>query len=399
MDVPWWVWPQSVVWVLMHLYLWWRLVANTTARRSRPRRLGTIALVALAPSVPGALVAMHTLDPAGGRWATWPGFVWYGLLVYLLLILVLTEPFRVVLAVLRRVRRRSAAGRNTEQDAEPGAERAEVDAGRRRVLARGIALGAGALALGVVGYGAGAAFSTPRLERVVIRLPRLPRAAAGYRIALVADTHIGPFLGESHVRQVVEIVNGTRPDIVVIPGDLIDGTVRDLRETLAPLRELRSRGGTYFTTGNHEYLFDADAWMRQLRRMGIRVLRNERVALPHFDLAGVNDLSGAYLDDPPDYRRALGGRDTGRPVILLAHQPVQAREAARYGVDLQLSGHTHGGQFFPGSVLTSLGQPVLSGHGRVGGTQLYVTRGTGFWGPPVRVGATPEVTLLELTPA
>jgi predicted MPP superfamily phosphohydrolase len=131
-------------------------------------------------------------------------------------------------------------------------------------------------------------------------------------------------------------------------------------------------------------------------RLGLRPLRNERVELAGFDLAGVNDVAGEEFDDGPDFSRALDGRDTTRPVVLLAHQPVQVHEAARHGVDLQLSGHTHGGQMFPFHLLVRLDQPVRSGLATVDDTRIYVTNGAGFWGPPVRVGAAPEITLVEL---
>ena len=418
MGVPWWVWPQSVVWVLVHAYLWRRLVANT-AVRARTRRAGGLVLLVLAPAVPAALIALHLMSPAGGRWITWTGFVWYALVVYLLLVLVPVDAVRLVTFLVRRLRggpRRSSGPRTGHTPtAPPGPAASPVPAApaqnphestgvpqvaldRRRFLARVTAVTAGTVAVGVTGYGMATAFSAPRVERTVVRLRGLPSAAAGFRIALVSDTHLGPFLGRDSLQRVVGLVNATDPDLVAVPGDLVDGTVADLRAAVEPLRGLRSRHGTYFTTGNHEYFFDADAWVAHLRTLGVRTLRNSRVALPHFDLAGVNDVSGAEKADPPDYRRALAGRDVRRPVVLLAHQPSQAREAEPYGVDLQLSGHTHGGQFFPGGLLNSLSQPVLSGHGRVGRTQVYVTRGTGFWGPPVRVGATPEITLLDLHP-
>ncbi|MGH8877970.1 MAG: metallophosphoesterase, partial [Stackebrandtia sp.] len=227
MEVPWWVWPQSVVWVLLHGYLWWRLVKCTT-RPGPARRIGTIGLALFAFAVPGALVAMHTLSPAEGAWITWPGFVWYALLVYLLLVLVAGELLRLVLFVARKVRRRG-------QDPEP----AEVDFARRRFLSRGIAVTAGAVAVGTVGYGMSSAFSAPRLERVTIGLRGLPAAADRYRILLVADTHLGPFLGRGTLRGIVDRVNAAKPDLVVIPGDLIDGTVDDLGAAVAPLADLR----------------------------------------------------------------------------------------------------------------------------------------------------------------
>jgi hypothetical protein len=133
-----------------------------------------------------------------------------------------------------------------------------------------------------------------------------------------------------------------------------------------------------------------------MARLGVRPLRNERVELGALDVAGVNDVAGVQFGDGPDFPRTFAGRDPSRPVILLAHQPVQAHEAARYGVDLQVSGHTHGGQMVPFNLLVKLQQPVVSGLGRVDGVPVYVTNGAGFWGPPVRVGAPPQVTLIEL---
>lgn len=389
MGVPWWVWPQSVLWVLVHAYLWLRLVRDTTVPGGWPRRIGTVLLVTLSPAVPGALIAMHTMSPSAGSWITWPGFIWYGLLVYLLTVLVIGELVRLGVTGYRRIRRRRRAATDPDTGEHP------IDTGRRRFLAQTVAVSVGALATGIVGYGMAAAFSTPRVKRVTIQLRRLPPAAVGYRIALVGDIHIGPFIGRDDVRRVVQMVNNTGPDLVVIPGDLVDGSVPDLRSAVEPLRALNSRHGTVFTTGNHEYLFDVDAWVRHLRTMGIRTLRNERLSLPGFDLAGVNDLSGDYVGDPPDYARALGGRDD-RPVVLVAHHPAQVSDAATFDVDLQLSGHTHGGQFFPNNVLSSLGEPTLSGLTTVGRTQLYVTSGTGFWGPPIRVGSMPDISVLEL---
>jgi predicted MPP superfamily phosphohydrolase len=147
-------------------------------------------------------------------------------------------------------------------------------------------------------------------------------------------------------------------------------------------------------TGNHEYYSGFQPWIDEVARLGVRPLRNERLELGALDLAGVNDLGGVQYGDGPDFAKALG--DRGRPVVLLAHQPVVARDAAKFGVDLQLSGHTHGGQMVPFNLLVKLQQPVVSGYGEVDGVPVYVTNGAGFWGPPVRVGAPPQVTLVEL---
>src|SRR5690606_20021788 len=176
-----------------------------------------------------------------------------------------------------------------------------------------------------------------------------------------------------------------------------------VRAHATPLRQLRSRYGAYFVTGNHEYYTGVEEWLAEAEELGLRVLRNERVEIAHrggaIDLAGVNDQEGSRYDDPPDYAAALGDRDPTRPVVLLAHQPVQVHQAAAYGVDLQLSGHTHGGQLVPFNAVVRLDQPAVSGLATVDGTRLYVTNGAGFWGPPMRVGAPPEVTLIELRSA
>jgi predicted MPP superfamily phosphohydrolase len=177
--------------------------------------------------------------------------------------------------------------------------------------------------------------------------------------------------------------------------------VAELGPAAAPLRDIRSRNGAFFVTGNHEYYSGAEEWVAEVQRLGMRALRNERVEIVGLDLAGVNDLTGG---DPgphggPDLDAALGGRDPARPVVLLAHQPVVVHDAARHKVDLQLSGHTHGGQMAPFNLVVGLAQPVVSGYAMIGGTQLYVTNGAGFWGPPVRVGAPPQVTLIELRSA
>jgi predicted MPP superfamily phosphohydrolase len=226
----------------------------------------------------------------------------------------------------------------------------------------------------------------------------LARSADGLRIALVSDIHLGPLRGYSHTRRIVDMVNGLDADVVAIVGDLVDGSVADLGQAATPLRDLRSRQGAYFVTGNHEYFSGYAEWVDEVASLGVTPLRNARVALSQgLDLAGVNDATGENFGDRPDYDAALRDRDPSRPVVLLAHQPVQAHEAARRGVDLQLSGHTHGGQIWPFTyVVRATGQPVVSGLGDVDGMPVYVTNGAGFWGPPVRVGAPPDITLVEL---
>ena len=267
---------------------------------------------------------------------------------------------------------------------------------RRLVLARGMAIFAGLTAAGITGYGVKTALGPPQLNRVQFPLAKLPRAMDQTRLVLVSDIHLGPLTGTRHVGRIVELINSVNADFVCIVGDLVDGTVAELGRFATPLKDIESRRGAYFVTGNHEYYSGFQPWIDEVARLGVRPLRNERVALDGLDLAGVNDLGGADYGDGPDFARALGDRDRKRPVVLMAHQPIVAHQAAPFGVDLQVSGHTHGGQMAPFNLLVKLQQPVVSGLGDVDGVPVFVTNGAGFWGPPVRVGAPPQVTVIEL---
>ena len=232
----------------------------------------------------------------------------------------------------------------------------------------------------------------PRIVDVTILLDRLPRGLDGFTIAQITDVHVGPTVGPEFVADVVRRVNDLAPDLVAITGDLVDGRAATYAAGVAPLADLRSRHGTFYVPGNHEHYWGLDSWLPIFRRAGLRVLRNAHVSLEGFDLAGVDDH-----EHRPDLPRALEGRDPDRAVVLLAHQPRQVHVAAKHAVDLQLSGHTHGGQIWPWHGLVRLQQGgLIAGHYRFGATQLYVSRGTGYWGPPVRVGAPAEISRIVL---
>ncbi|MGW0806040.1 metallophosphoesterase [Nonomuraea sp. NPDC002799] len=403
--------------LLVHFYLWHRLVRQTT----RPGGLRKGLTWGLA-----GLLAILVVTFVGTRmglesWLAWPGFIWLAVMFYLVVLLVLLEiPRAVAAVVLRRAERRervpvpepqvavltgaSAEERPALAEERPAPVVAPVSVSRRLFLGRTTAAVAGVAALGTVGYGMTSALGDPVIERVGVSLPKLDPRLGGLRFAVVSDIHLGPLTGIGHTERIVRMINALEADVVAIVGDLVDGTVAQLGALAQPLKNLESRYGAYFVTGNHEY-FTAegpDEWVEELGELGVRSLRNERVEIRHqgavLDLAGVNDVGGAAAGDGPDFAKALGGRDTGRSAVLLAHQPIQARDAARHGVDLQLSGHTHGGQIAPFNLVVGLQQPVVSGLATVDGTQVYVTRGAGFWGPPVRVGAPPEITMLELRP-
>ncbi|MFF7792109.1 metallophosphoesterase [Streptomyces sp. NPDC007991] len=267
---------------------------------------------------------------------------------------------------------------------------------RRLFVSRVVAGAAAAAAVGTVGYGTYGVLRGPQVKRVTVPLAKLPRAAHGYRIAVVSDVHLGPVLGRGFAQKVVDTINATQPDLIAVVGDLVDGSVKDLGPAAAPLAQLKARHGSYFVTGNHEYFSGAEQWVEEVRRLGLTPLENARREMPYFDLAGVNDVAGEDEGQGPDFARALGDRDTARACVLLAHQPVQIHDAVEHGVDLQLSGHTHGGQLWPGNLLAAAANPTVAGLERYGDTQLYVSRGAGAWGPPTRVGAPSDITLVEL---
>ncbi|RKN47251.1 metallophosphoesterase [Streptomyces hoynatensis] len=429
-------------------YLWRRLIRDVSAPGGWYRRAATAVACVLPVTTLLALRGREFGLPFGFlQVVSWPGYYWMAALLYLLLILAAVDLVRAVLALRgRRLARRAAreaapeaaavsgggaaagaagepaakagapqtAGQESEgqestgQDAAgpesegqdaAGPEAVGQDAaafGRRRFVARGVAIGAGLAVTGTLGYGTYAARHLTT-KHVRVALPRLPRAAEGYRIAVVSDIHLGPLMGGSHCRRVVDAVNATRPDLITVVGDLVDAEVDDLRSAVAPMADLSARHGAYFVTGNHEYYVDTGAWVDHVRELGLRPLVNSREELEYFDLAGVNDVSGEGSDfGGPDYEAALGDRDPGRVSVLMAHQPVMVHEAADWGVDLQLSGHTHGGQLWPITWVAAAANPTLAGLDRFGDTQLYVSRGAGAWGPPVRVGADPDVTVVEL---
>jgi predicted MPP superfamily phosphohydrolase len=371
----------------VHYYFWVRLVRDTQLSGTA-RHAATSVVMALAALVVASVTLGRLWRPLG-RLLVWPGFIWMGAMFVLLVLLLGTDLLRLLVHVGAKV-----AG---------GA--ALFDPSRRAFTAR---LLAGAALVGMGGATAAAVRATRSavgVKRIEIKLDRLPRGLDGIRIVQICDLHIGGLLGRAFVEQVVATVNRLAADLIVIVGDLVDGTIAELRPALAPLTQLRARQGAFFVTGNHEYYTRTPtrAWLAEIERMGIRVLLNQRVELGSADagfyLAGTADHGASRFpgEGPPeDVEQTLAGRDPSRVVVLLAHQPKTIFEAARLGVDLQLSGHTHGGQIQPWGALVRLQQPFVRGLHRMDKTQIYVSNGTGFWGPPMRLGAPAEITEIVL---
>nr|WP_062336545.1 metallophosphoesterase [Herbidospora sakaeratensis] len=400
----------------VHYYLYRRLIRSTTLP-GRARRVLTGVLVLLLVLLLVALVGTRVASSWIVHLLAWPGFIWVAVMFYVTLICLALEIPRLILNRFFRGDPVKAAPppkvvpatigspfgpRKIEIEVEDVVEPPERP-DRRLFINRAAAVVAGVGAGTIVGFGLKSGLGDPVLERVPIKLVNLDPRVSGLRIALVSDIHLGPLTGLAHTERIVEQINRCDADIVAIVGDLVDGTVRDLGHLAAPLGDIQARQGTYFVTGNHEYYIEGGPgeWIDTLQSYGIRTLANERVSIYHDDvpaitLAGVNDVNGATMQAGADLHPALYDRPKGVPTVLLAHQPVIGAQAAEWGVDLQLSGHTHGGQMVPFDRIVPLQQPVVRGLDTIGEMQIYVTRGAGFWGPPVRVGAPPEVTLIRL---
>lgn len=344
-------------------------------------------------SIPAAFVLQRDTGGALGDGVAWVAFTGLGLVS---LLFVFTVSVDLVGLALRGLGGLSAMA---------GVGSVDVDLSRRALFGEAMRVGilGGSAALVVAGVA-----EARRLARVVevdIPIADLPPALEGFRIAQLSDIHIGPTIKGSYLAELVRRTNELEPDLVALTGDLVDGSVRLLREHTAPLADLRARHGSFFVTGNHEYYSGVEEWVAEVSRLGLRVLHNEHVDIEvdgaRLALCGVPDMQGGRFGEAhrPDYAAALAGTEEAALRVLLAHQPLQIRGAEGLGVDLQLSGHTHGGQYFPFTLLIKLAQPYAAGLHRVANTFLYVNPGSGYWGPPLRVGQPAEITLLRLTRA
>jgi len=354
-----------------HGYFVTRLVDAPALPRPWPA-LGRVAVYGL-----GALLIAHpiterTIGPRIGRILAWPAYVWLGACLYLLVGLWASDTALFAFGL---------AGVQVE-----------------RVRALCVVVFAGAMVVVALING----LRMPAVRRVEVELDGWPQALDGYRIAQLSDVHIGSILRRDFARGLTERCNALGADLIAITGDLVDGSVRGLASEVAPFSALRARDGVYFVTGNHDHYSGADSWSEHLASLGMVVLRNRHVVIRRdgasFALAGVDDLSSrrrAPVARGFDLDAALAGAGP-EPLVLLAHDPRTFEMAKGRGVALQLSGHTHDGQMWPFRYLVRLQTRWLAGLYRDGGAALYVSRGSGFWGPPMRVLAPAEITELVL---
>ena len=413
-SVPGWVWPNAAMLTAAGVYLWWRLVLGTTRPGSVARWVGTALAAVVALLGPAALIAQYALPISAQRILAWPGWLSYAAVIFLVTATVLTEPIRIWWWWKRRrlVTADQSPAVTADQSSAVAVDQAPTigqrgrpgrpprqalpSPDRRLFLQRALAIGIGGTAALATGIAARSAVGGPAVRIVTIAIPGLPEAAVGMRIALVSDLHLGSVLGRDFCRSVVDLVNAQSPDVVLLVGDLTDGPVTELGDDLRPLADLRSAEGTFFVTGNHEFYFDPDGWLAFIPQLGIRVLANEGVPVRGLLLAGVHDIAGRPSGRGPDMDAALATRSAGQPVIMMSHSPNLVDDAIARDVELMVSGHTHGGQFYPAAWIIAATSRALSGLYSFGPTQVFVTNGAGFWGPIARLGAPPDITIIEL---
>ena len=360
---------------ILHVVPWWRLVL-APGWPSGAVVAATVVAVLLAVGLPAALLLGRSRGIEGVVTA---GAVWLGVVWQLFVWTLAGELLRLAL----------------------------VSAGVPDPLrARAVALVVVGWTVGILGWGAYRALGPVPVRERDVQIEGLGGALDGLRIVQITDTHLGPFLSRGWAARITGQANALDADVLAHTGDLVDGSLGARRHQVEPLGAATARDARVFITGNHEYYSGAREWTDYMCSLGWTVLRNRHVVVRRgahaLVVAGIDDRTAARSGVPghgADLDAALAGAPADAPVVLLAHQPRQVLDAVAR-VDLQLSGHTHGGQLWPFGYLVRLDQPTLAGLSRHGPrTQLYTSRGTGFWGPPFRIFAPPEITVLTLRPA
>jgi hypothetical protein len=382
------------VWILIlssgYTYVGWRVIkgANLHGRRKVIAWL-IVGVLLLFPQVPFAMLINRTEALWLDVWF-WAGYMSLGLLA----LIIITFALRDLVFFLMRIAGKVQGAFSKKPDV--------VDVSRRRFLLHSTNLGMMAASGLLSGYGFYEAHSRTRIEDIPIPLPHLPQAFDGFRIVQFTDLHVGPTIKRAFVERVTRQVMDLKPDLIAFTGDLVDGSVSWLRDDVAPLKELTAPFGKFFITGNHEYYSGANPWIEHADKLGFNVLLNSHTLVhrdgQHIVLAGVTDYSagGFVPEQATNPAKAFDGAPQDAVRVLLAHQPRSVYEAEKIGFDVQLSGHTHGGQFFPWNYLATLNQPYISGLHKRGNRYVYVNRGTGYWGPPLRLGIPSEITVVTL---
>jgi len=387
----------NTVWLGLHVYLGWRLLKPLARKKYWWRTtLGLLVITYL--SVPITLFGRLVIyDPSLFDVLAWVAYLGMGFILVLF-------PLRLTLDIVLLTgwlykKLQQGLQRNPGHADTPNTE-------RRALIANTLNLGLVGLSGAMTTAGLYEARQIPQVKNISIPVTGLAAGLQDFRIIQLSDLHLGPTIKGAYLQAIVERCNSLDADMVVITGDLVDGFTYELSNDVTPLQQLRSRYGTFFVTGNHEYYWGAEDWVEYLKVLGIHVLINEHHFIRHNEtrllLAGVTDHHAyrhvpEHASDPQKARAHAGSADMS---ILLAHQPKSAFAGAAAGYDLQLSGHVHGGQFFPWNFMIKLVQPFNNGLHRVEDRMwLYVSAGSGYWGPPQRLGVPPEITRIKLVRA
>ncbi len=381
--------------ILSYSYVGMRLIIPLRLARPKEGLLWVFLVLLMLLPLFYIFLRINGIGPDWNGLLSWPTFLSLGFfsLVFVLLIIRDMSLFflSLVKGLVSRIQKTLAYNRSAMHQPE-----------RRGFLIHATNLGIMGTACAFTGYGVYNARALPPVVNVAVPIPGLPEAMEGFRIVQITDIHVSPMIRRPYVQAVVARVNSLHPHIIAFTGDLADGPVINFKNDVAPLKNLYAEYGSFFVTGNHEYYAGVEAWIAEIDGLGLKVLLNEHQVIRHNNaqllLAGVTDYTGGrflktHISDP---HKALSGGPNVRPKILLAHQPRSIFAAADAGFDLQICGHTHGGQFFPWQFLVRLQQPYIAGLYRHHRTYIYVSRGTGYWGPPLRLGAPSEITLITL---
>ena len=382
---------------LLAIYITWRLFGKTSFRRRWKIAMAVGIVATIFTPVLTIMLRRAGFDNLGLHLLTWAGYLGVGFLSFVFSYVVIRDLAWLPVAAVKWSKKRIGKAAQGRQQIHP-----IESPSRRGFIVNSMNYGILAAAALSTGYGLAEAKQTPQVKKVPVAIDNLPPELNGFRIVQITDIHVNPTFRRSSVEEIVAVVNTLDADMVALTGDLVDGSVDQLGYDVAPLAQIQSGLGNFFVTGNHEYYSGVVEWVEEVRRLGFTVLLNEHQVLTRgrakLLLAGVTDYRGgnflpSHRSDP---QKALNGAPAADLKILLAHQPKNIFAAARAGYDLQISGHTHGGQFFPWNLLVGFAQPYVYGLHTHENTQIYVSRGTGYWGPPVRVGSPSEITLINL---
>lgn len=382
---------------LMYGYVGWRLIVP--ASFSTPVNVVLWGLILILLVIP-FVSTMARFRGINGPWIdvlAWIGYLSFGFITLLFSFMLAKDLIFLLGAGIGKLAHLAksmfGSGEATAQAVNPD---------RRHFIVNSVNLGVLGFTGALTGYGIYQALRDPQIVNLDIPIKNLPDEFDGFRIVQITDIHVSSTIKRPFVQRVVDMVNGLNPDLVALTGDLVDGSVSQLQHDTAPLADLKAPHGMFFITGNHEYYSGVEQWIKETRRLGFDVLINEHRVLERdgakLTLAGVTDFTGgqfspAHVSDPV---RAAVGAPEGVPRILLAHQPKSIFKASEVGYDYLITGHTHGGQYFPYHFLAALTQPYIRGFHKYNDTQIYVSKGTGYWGPQLRIGARSEITVHRL---